>query len=504
MSKLFFILFLTLKINFSLNYIVLPFNSPKKLQHPKNPTSFTKDDLNYIVDKDYLLTTISLGSKSEGAEFFLGMEEYLFLVGQGLCYSNSKSSYTTESSTTFKNISVYNSYTYILQPGYNCEDKCSMFNDLNLKTNNTFSGLKFIFGKSIFKKEVTASDDQICGIIGFRSRNMVGGQPGDNFITTLEKVGVINSYSFSFVFFNNKEYYNEKINKDIRNKYEGFLVGGLQEKDYKEIFGTENTKSTYSGISEYYVEWKSYLDEIFIQFPKDDIRHYTATEMFFDFSIDLEFIQCDKAFYENIINLYFQTYLDNKYCVVNETTEYTSGVRVINCDKNLFTEEERKKLPNIYLTHKEFDYTFELTYKDLFVEYGQRILFLIFNIKSVDYWRLGKPFLKKYSFIFDYDKKLITFVNNIKDNKTNNNSSSGISIAWKIIIICLLLVIGIGIGFFLGKKIWDKKIKKTANELDEDANDEVGDNRLVDESNDNNNDNVNVNNNDNENCHQLS
>ena len=91
-----------------------------------------------------------------------------------------------------------------------------------------------------------------------------------------------------------------------------------------------------------------------------------------------------------------------------------------------------------------------------------------------DVWSVGKIFIKKYPFIFDYDKKAISFVHinnyNEKGNKeqnTNNNKNYNIWKDFKIYIFVFLLIVAIVIGIFIGKMLWKKQRKMRANELDD-------------------------------------
>ena len=80
----------------------------------------------------------------------------------------------------------------------------------------------------------------------------------------------------------------------------------------------------------------------------------------------------------------------------------------------------------------------------------------------------GKIFLKKFPFIFDYDKKTITFIN-IK-NDVNNEEKSEVNKwkYWLFFIAGICIIGGICFGIFVGKIIWDKNRKKHANELVDD------------------------------------
>ena len=112
------------------------------------------------------------------------------------------------------------------------------------------------------------------------------------------------------------------------------------------------------------------------------------------------------------------------------------------------------------------NYTFELNYKDLFVEKYDKLILMVFFPKngSMD-WYLGKPFLKKYSFLMNQDSKIIGYYDRkIIDNSNNNNY-----ITLKIILIVIGIIIILALGVVLGKFI--TKEKKRKNIMDDDGYD---------------------------------
>lgn len=152
------------------------------------------------------------------------------------------------------------------------------------------------------------------------------------------------------------------------------------------------------------------------------------------------------------------------------------GSNIIICEKEIM--EKMPEFPKISFYHKELDFIFELTDKDLFIEYNNKILFLaVYNSYEQNIWNFGKIFMKKYPFVFDYDKKTISFVNiyniNISDNGQGNAPENGEDkfTFWdyfKIFLLIFLIIIGIVVGVFIGRLLWFKNRKKRANELDDD------------------------------------
>ena len=133
-----------------------------------------------------------------------------------------------------------------------------------------------------------------------------------------------------------------------------------------------------------------------------------------------------------------------------------------------------KKFPTLYFYHREFNYTFELNYEDLFEEINNNIYFLVVkNIGNfdIDIWKMGKTFLNKYQFSFNQDSKMISFyphTNNYNYNidedekKNKENIKYNASYIWIAICITCLFV-----GIYIGTKIINKKRKNRANELDD-------------------------------------
>ena len=93
-------------------------------------------------------------------------------------------------------------------------------------------------------------------------------------------------------------------------------------------------------------------------------------------------------------------------------------------------------------------------------------------------WILGKPLFKKYTTVFNQDKKAIGFYTESKEhNETNNdndkkdeNKNNKLKIWLYLIIIfaCIFLVCSIVLTVFLCKKYPFGKRKIKANELDDD------------------------------------
>ena len=89
-----------------------------------------------------------------------------------------------------------------------------------------------------------------------------------------------------------------------------------------------------------------------------------------------------------------------------------------------------KNFPPIQFIHHEMNYTFNLTYEDLFIEKYDKLILIIFFPDGYSSWKFGKPFLKKYNFIMNQDHKIVSFYkkhgyqNNNKSNKDDDNNKN--------------------------------------------------------------------------------
>ena len=123
-----------------------------------------------------------------------------------------------------------------------------------------------------------------------------------------------------------------------------------------------------------------------------------------------------------------------------------------------------KYFPPLQFLHKEMNYTFELTYEDLFIEKYDKLILLIFFQDRGSTWRLGKPFLKKYAFIMNQDDRVVKFYEKHgyqKDDGDGNRKMFILTLSLIAVGVIILIVLGIFIGKYLFKK------KKRLNTIDD-------------------------------------
>ena len=453
-------------VNISYTYIALPFNNEKKDFFDKEKS--LEEEINYFLQSDKLYTLLSISDKVT-AELYISLSYYYFFMGRGLCRSDTLSEYSLEKTNSFKNKSYCaDDVGYIKDVCYS-SDKISLFNNINFKNNMTLNNLSFLFGKNRYQREIY-DIKKICGYIGLQIEYNNLDYKEYNFIKILKKENIIPSYTWSILYFNH--YINKIIPDNILNNNKGILILGLEDKDIKDIFLTEDIRTTKAQPRYGVLDWGIVFNEIYFENKNNSDKSNYQNNIQIVFDLENNFIISNKYFFENVEKTLFKKYIEQNICFFNEELRQ-DGKYIIICEKEF--SKYISTFPDLYFFHKELNYTFVLRNEDLFEINGDHIYFLIIHkIYNTDYWSLGTIFLKKYPFLFDSDKKTInliniynnTIVNKLKENNGGEKTNKLKSLLSFIKNISIIL--GIIIGILIGKKIWDKKRKKRANELIDD------------------------------------
>ena len=463
---LFYLTIISINIKFVNNYIVLPFNHEKS-NFILNSISL-KEEINNFLKPDKPYTLISL-SDHFSAELYISLSLFYFFMGKGLCRKDTFSDYTLEKTNSFKNVSYCNNNIGYINDVCYSREKISLFNNINFNENITLNNFSFLFGTYTYKREIY-DINKICGYIGLQIEYTNLDYKEYNFIKIFKKEGIIPSYSWSILYFN--EHFNYKIPGTIKNNNKGLLLLGIEEKDYKNIYLTEDIRTIQINSRYGVLDWGIIFKELYFENKNNNEKYGYQNNIQIIFDLESNFIIGTKYFFENIEKTLFKQYIDQKICFINEE-EKQDGKYIIICNKNF--SKYVSSFPDLYFLHKELNYTFVLKGEELFITNGNHFYFLIIHkIYFVGYWSLGTIFLKKYPFLFDQDKKCVSFVNiynntsinNLKENNKDNNSSK-LKSFWSFIK-NISIIFGIIIGILIGKKIWDRNRKKRANELIDD------------------------------------
>ena len=291
-----------------------------------------------------------------------------------------------------------------------------------------------------------------------------------SFLGQLKEYGLVEEYYWS-IFYDSKE-----KNKKEEN---GFILFGKLPHEidsdlgyYKKGYFKEKDKKNF------YLEQKN-LHELL--FDTDFLFAYEGTDkkkIIDDFpfgptnyrTIQLDYhsgvIQVPKSL-QTYYHRVFEKYIINGQCF-NETLSYYNDYYYCKNDKNVINQI-KSVFPGINFKSQDLNFNFTLEADDLFIEENNYIFCLIYFYKNENQrmWKMGKPFLKKYQFSFNYDQKMLSFYNRIDDEPKQKNGVS--TVVFILVIIATIIIVSI-ICFIIFKFFLYERFfrKKRANELDDD------------------------------------
>jgi len=219
-----------------------------------------------------------------------------------------------------------------------------------------------------------------------------------------------------------------------------------------------------------------YQNKIFFDYPNNisNIKYIKAIidGFLINFSINLDKIYTNVIKDSKLIlNNNYSDFLENKYFEIEfnfnlngivapfEFENYLkNNLNILNyCEKISYIENnlyyyykcnESKLLNNfkninINFYNKFINFTFNLNLKDLTekeINNNNFIIKILFN-EYYNNWILGKIFLEKYPFVFDYSKKLLGVIIKSENNNNNNKKKFFYFFSYFILIIIILILI---------------------------------------------------------------
>ena len=235
-------------------------------------------------------------------------------------------------------------------------------------------------------KDITG---KTCATIGFRYIGNFHDKISKNFLLVLKDLDIIDDYILFLE-------YDKNGNEDY------LILGGYPEELFKnkKMYMLENQRTAHIKLyNRFKPQWGFKCDKIYSgkeKINKDEVA----------FHHNLGVIFGPKDYQNHIEKVYFNYYINLKICKSKNDGKY----KIFYCDKEKFTLEEMKKFPELKFFKNKINEIFNLTYNDLFFNKGNNVYFLIvFNYLYNEIWELGKPFLKKYSFVYNFDSKLIWY-----------------------------------------------------------------------------------------------
>ena len=314
-----------------------------------------------------------------------------------------------------------------------------------------------------------------CGYLGVLPQGMKTGlnDAKINFIQQLKNKKIIDNYNWYI-----------RYNKDKSGE---LIIGAAPHEVRPENYLEEDLYMTRATLINDLFYWQIDFSSVEI-FDENANKKYDLGKKSGVISFNDNFIQCPKAYYNEIISVFFQPYIDKKICkleYINLDTRYST----IYCHQRNFTESDLKKFPVLLMQSIDFNYIFNMDYNDLFLKTKNVYIFKIIHGGEYGYWKLGKIFLEKYPFVFNYDSKMFGFYqkfipenlegdqiidhNDIPNknqendklppskrkeirNRENNKQEKKTDVA-KIIIIIILIIVALLIGLYLVRRFYFTK-----------------------------------------------
>ena len=432
---------------YSFSYVIFPFET-------RNPEVYNTDKNNTLLFRSLqdnnIYINIEMGEPKQLIDVFLRTDTEIMYFSEK---NKSDLNYNYTNPIIYDvNSKLENFFDKNMSSTFEMTNKTvSVFNDVGkysndiiyYKTDKDNIKLKSSFGL------LRTSRGNMPGVIGFKllKYDMYSAY---NIIEQLKSNDTISSYFWM-------------INYTSEN--EGNLIIGEQlhiidPKHYKE----EDLKVAHTFLYTTITEWGLRFDEI--TFKNINFRPYH--ECYFKYESNY-ILGIDK--FEKEMDIYFNESILNGTCFKEKITYPYSPHVFFYCNKEQY-KDNVKYFPPLRFEHKELNYTFELNYKDLFIEKDDKIIFMVFFDDYGMDWRFGKPFLKKYSFLMNPDAKTVGFYvknhygdENGENDKKNNDNKSNKTIL-KIVIIVVALIVLLVLGILFGKYLF--KIKKPMNVIDDD------------------------------------
>ena len=369
-----------------------------------------------------LVAKINLGTPLNSTNFMIRLQTHpLILIGEDTItkfpkYNNSKSS----SFKTLNNSIIKNQYSYFK------ESKLSQEN-FNILNNN-------IEIKCLLTNKIS-NDEGIHypGLLGLGIKENIRIEKeyeGTNFIQQLKSYNLISSYVFTIKFHNNYK--------------TGDIIIGEKPEEYNKNYRPEGFKQVQTEKITSSVVWSISIDNLIV----DD--NTIENDVVIRLKLESGVIKPTYALQKYLENNFFIPHLSNKSCFKNRTEDFF-GIYYY-CNKNI----DLKSFPVINFHLKPFEMNFTLTYEDLVVEYKGRYFFLFIFLDYVERFEVGYPFLKKYEFVFDQDKKIIGIYKQVKGSFSFVNFMIFIFI---FVIFCLLIF-----SVFI---LYKKQRRRRINEIDD-------------------------------------
>ena len=431
------------------DYIIFPLKkikiNPNKLYD--DTLDISSEIINILIPNNIY---VSLKISSSKIEFnsFLSFTQSFLSIGKDSFISNNTITYNINNSSSSKiisNITVFNLDTRKYEKVTHFQESIYFPNsyfEIEFESMNCFSylneELKFsIFGLDLNRNKIQQS--LIKGIL-------------DKYQNILKK-----SY-FSIIFKNdsnifqiNSENFRDNNDYDIDGE---ILIGIPPHEYYKNIYFSHELIEINTQCSRDQLSWIIRFDSVYTEDSKNNIFNYFIFDKMTYYDFDQYFgvfypeinpIYVPHSIFDYYMNNYFDKHL-NKECLKRGRPLYNKYLTsvlfkrmqiFVYCDKSKIADISKfyDEFPSLNLKNIYFKDIFVFKGKELFLEDKKYIYFMLIpEFTKNNKFLLGRMFMSKYQFVFNYDTKTIGYYNknlsyiknnwNESDNEENNNNNN--------------------------------------------------------------------------------
>ena len=417
-----------------------------------------------------LYTGLMIGEPPNKIGVFFVSNIFELSLFQNMCDINN-SSYNQNKSSSYNFIKSIHYYFNKVMLCYVITEKLYLFTDIKQKNKVSIGDMVIVYSenkeedfnqdeyyKEDYKDRKYEYHPNTCLNIGFQARQNFNFGGNANFVKQISAyrmtngLPLVNTYDYFF---------------DYTSENEGHLIIGEKPHDIGYTKFKENQYIlTAAQDKDYSFEWVIEFDSIYYEgkFKNNKTEYNRTFNGNLSVKIDLTYglVEGSNNYEKSIKEDFFDKLINDKNCFIGENNN--AGYRFYYCDKKSLNYIQ-KNFPTLkFCLNNGKDICFDFGYKELFKEKNDKLYFLIYFNTTKDFERFsfGKIFMKKYILTFNYDNKTIGFYN---ENIENKSKSHNIGLIISIIIGFILFFIA---GYYVGKKRYEQRRKKSANELDDD------------------------------------
>ena len=240
------------------------------------------------------------------------------------------------------------------------------------------------------------TDNKRCAYLGLLPPGISTGLTNSkiNFIQQLKSKKIIDNYNCYM-----------RFNKDKTGE---FVIGAAPHEVKPENYLESDLYMTHARLINDIFSWEILFTSIYLI---DNIsnKKYNLKPSNGVIKINENFIHSTKDYFNNITEIYFDQYFTNGKCKMETIQKNYNRYFVIYCHQKNFTINDMQKFPILSFQSTDLNFIFNFDYNDLFLKTKDKYIFKIIYSGDYNYWKLGKIFLEKYQFVFNYDSKMFGF-----------------------------------------------------------------------------------------------